>query len=376
MQDNKNTNQLNKWRLMLGKYASGQIEFGEDGIRYMEMEDVLDYLYSREYGEESGVRQDAGGSGGSNLTVTHWINEVRRLFPKETVEIMEKQALDKYGMTELLTDKEVLAKLEPNYELLQSILQLKNMMRQDVLMEARKIIKQVVDDLMKKLEQNIERSLIGRLDKTNASPVKSSHNLDMKKTIARNLKNYDAENKRLILEKVYFSQRIKKFNTWRVVIAVDESGSMLDSVIHSAVMAGIFAKLPMIDTKLVIFDTNIVDLSGYVDDPVEILMSVQLGGGTNIGKAVRYCETLIENPERTIFVLITDLYEGGSYSNLFAGSRGIIEAGAKMLVLTALDINANPNYNRNAAVKLSELGAHVAAMTPGQLADWVGGIIA
>lgn len=376
MQENKKTNQLNKWRLMLGKYASGQIDFNKEDIRYMEMEDVLDYLYSREYGEESGVRQEMGGSGGSLLTVSHWINEVRRLFPKETVEIMEKQALDKYGMTELLTDKEVLAKLEPNYELLQSILQLKSMMSQDVLNEARKIIQKVVDELMKKLEQNIKRSLIGRLDKTNESPVKSSHNLDMKKTIAKNLKNYDVENKRLILEKVYFSQRIKKFNTWRVVIAVDESGSMLDSVIHSAVMAGIFAKLPMIDTKLVIFDTNVVDLSGYVEDPVEILMSVQLGGGTNIGKAVRYCETLIENPERTIFVLITDLYEGGSYGNLYAGCRGIIEAGVKMLVLTALDVNANPNYNRNAAARLAELGAHVAAMTPGQLADWVGGIIA
>ena len=371
----KNINQLNKWRLMLGKYAGEQIQFGDDSVRYMEMEDVLDYLYSREYGEESGVRQERGGSGSSQLTVSHWINEVRRLFPKETVEIMEKQALDKYGMSELLTDKEVLKKLEPNYELLQSILQLKGMMNKDVLAEAHKIVRQVVNELMKKLEQNIQRSLTGRLDKTTASPVKSSHNLDMKRTIAKNLKNYDAKNKRIVLEKVYFNQRVKKFNTWRVVIAVDESASMMDSVIHSAVMAGIFAKLPMIDTKLVIFDTDIVDLSAYADDPVETLMSVQLGGGTDIGKAVRYCETLIENPERTIFVLVTDLYEGVSYNNMYAGSRGIIEAGAKMLVLTALDVNANPNYDRNAAARMAELGAHVAAMTPGQLADWVGGII-
>lgn len=369
--------QLNKWRLILGKYSSEQLPFDDDGtgIRYVELEDVLDFLYSREYGEEDGVRQQTGGSGGSSLTVSEWINKIRGLFPKETVEIMEKQALDRYGMTELLTDKDVLAKLEPNQELLKTVLQLKGSMNQDVLAEARKIIRHVVDDLTKKLEQDIRQSIIGRVDRNRTSPVKSSRNLDIKKTIAKNLKNYDRENNRLVLERVYFNARVKKYNTWRVIIAVDESGSMMDSVIHSAVMAGIFAALPMLDTKLMIFDTNVVDLSGYVDDPVETLMSVQLGGGTDIGKAVSYCDTLIDNPDRTIVVLITDLYEGGNVGNLYAATRGIIEAGSKMIVLTALDMNANPNYNRNIAADMVRLGANVAAMTPNQLAEWVADIV-
>lgn len=369
--------QLNKWRLILGKYSSEQLSFDDDGtgIRYVELEDVLDFLYSREYGEEDGVRQQTGGSGGSSLTVSEWINKIRGLFPKETVEIMEKQALDRYGMTELLTDKDVLARLEPNQELLKTILQLKGSMNQDVLAEAKKIIRHVVDDLTKKLEQDIRQSIIGRVDRNRTSPVKSSRNLDIKKTIAKNLKNYDRENHRLVLERVYFNARVKKYNTWRVIIAVDESGSMMDSVIHSAVMAGIFAALPMLDTKLVIFDTNVVDLSGYVDDPVETLMSVQLGGGTDIGKAVGYCDTLIDNPDRTIVVLITDLYEGGNVGNLYAATRGIIEAGSKMIVLTALDMNANPNYNRNIAADMVRLGANVAAMTPNQLAEWVADIV-
>ncbi|MDE5872302.1 MAG: VWA domain-containing protein [Lachnospiraceae bacterium] len=369
--------QLNKWRLILGKYSSEQLPFDDDGtgIRYVELEDVLDFLYSREYGEEDGVRQQTGGSGGSSLTVSEWINKIRKLFPKETVEIMEKQALDRYGMTELLTDKDVLAKLEPNQELLKTILQLKGSMNQDVLAEAKKIIRHVVDELTKKLEQDIRQSIIGRVDRNRTSPVKSSRNFDIKKTIAKNLKNYDRENNRLVLERVYFNARVKKYNTWRVIIAVDESGSMMDSVIHSAVMAGIFAALPMLDTKLVIFDTNVVDLSGYVDDPVETLMSVQLGGGTDIGKAVGYCDTLIDNPDRTIVVLITDLYEGGNVGNLYAATRGIIEAGSKMIVLTALDMNANPNYNRNIAADMVRLGANVAAMTPNQLAEWVADIV-
>ncbi|MCM1172061.1 MAG: VWA domain-containing protein [Clostridium sp.] len=378
MNDRQDIEHLNRWRLLLGKYASGELPFGEDGsgIRYMEMEDVLDFLYAREYGENEGVRQQTGGDGGSSITISEWINKIRELFPKETVEIMEKQALDRYGMTELLTDKRVLERLEPNQELLKTILQLKGSMNQDVLMEAKKIVRHVVDELTEKLRQDIRQAIVGRVDRTRTSTVKSSKNLDMKKTIQKNLKNYDSERKRLVLERVYFNARVKKYNTWRVIIAVDESGSMLDSVIHSAVMAGIFAGLPMLDTKLVIFDTNVVDLSDYADDPVETLMTVQLGGGTNIGGALDYCERLIENPERTIVVLITDLYEGGDTGTMYSVTKGMIEAGCKMIVLTALDMAANPNYSRGAAAMMAQLGAHVAAMTPMQLADWVAEVVA
>ncbi len=375
MNNEKDIEQLNKWRLMLGKYSSDQISFGQGAARYMEMEDVLDYLYSREYGEDSGVREEKGSLEDSNPTVSHWINKVRKLFPKETVEILEKQALDRYGMTELLTDREVLAKMEPNQELLRMILQLKGSMSRSVLQEAERIVKAVVKELMEKLEQRIKIGITGKLNRNSESVIKSSRNLDIRKTIDKNLKNYDKDREKLILDRVYFNSRVKKYNNWRIVIAVDESGSMLDSVIHSAVTAGIFAKLPMLDTRLVIFDTNVVDLSDHLDNPVETLMSVQLGGGTNIGQAVRYCEGLMDNPDKTIFVLITDLYEGGSVNELYSTSRNIIESGAKMIVLTALDVNANPNYNRTVAARLVDLGAHVAAMTPEQLADWVGGVI-
>ncbi len=377
MSNSQDIEQLNKWRLMLGKYSENQIQFGggTSTARYMEMEDVLDYLYAREYGEDSGVREEKGGLEDSNPTVSHWINKVRKLFPKETVEILEKQALDRYGMTELLTDKEVLAKMEPNQELLRMIMQLKGSMSKSVLEEAQRIIRAVVAQLMERLEQRIKIGVTGKLNRNSESVIKSARNLDIKKTIAKNLKNYDVSREKLILDRVYFNSRVKKYNNWRIVIAVDESGSMLDSVIHSAITAGIFAKLPMLDTRLVIFDTNVVDLSDYADDPVETLMSVQLGGGTNIAQAVRYCEGLMDNPDKTIFVLITDLYEGGSLNELYASSRNIIESGAKMIVLTALDVNANPNYNRTVAARLADLGANVAAMTPEQLADWVGGII-
>ncbi|MBQ1993463.1 MAG: VWA domain-containing protein [Lachnospiraceae bacterium] len=367
---------LNRWRLVLGKYAADQISFGEGADGYQKMENVLDFLYSREYGDDQDIRKDkSGGKGDSILTVPYWIRQMKELFPKQTVEIMEKHALEKYNMTELLTDPEVLRKLEPNKELLKTILSLKHMMKGEVLSVAREIVRKVAEDISKKLETDLQKSFFGRLNRNSSSPIKTSRNLDIKKTIKSNLKNYDAENKRLILDQVHFNGRLKKYNVWRVIVCVDESGSMMDSVIYSAIMAGIFAKLPMVDTKLVIFDTQVVDLSGYVDDPVEVLMSVQLGGGTNISGSLNYCEGLIENAHKTIVVLVSDLYEGCGYNNMYKVCRNIIESGAKLIALTALDADANPNYDRNAASKIASMGAHVGAMTPEALAEWVAKII-
>lgn len=367
---------LNRWRLVLGKYAAGQISFSGNGVKMMEMEEVLDYLYSREYGDEQEIRKDRqGGSGDSQLTVPHWLSKIKTLFPRSTVEIMERHALEKYEMTELLTDPEVLRKLEPNKELLKTILQLKHMMKGDVLALARQVVRKVADELTKKLEQEVKKNLFGRLNRNVSSPIRSMRNLDMKKTIRKNLKNFDTETGQMILKHVYFSSRMKKYNQWRVIICVDESGSMLDSVIHSAIMAGIFARLPMLDTRLVIFDTNVVDLSGYADDPVETLMSVQLGGGTNIAGALAYCEQLIGMPHRTMVVLVTDLYEGGGYHRLYQVCSGIIESGAKLIVLPALDHDAVPNYDRRAAAALADMGASVGAMTPEELSGFIAKIL-
>ena len=366
---------LNRWRLILGRNSENQIEFtGEysESISYQDMEETLDYLYSQEYGEEV-LRK--GGTGKSQLNAAKWIEKARNLFPKKTVEVLEKQALEHFNLTELLTDKKVLEKMEPNTDLLKTILQFKHLMKSDVIAEAKRIIKKVVDEITEKLQTDIRKSLLGKLNRNMPSNVKSMKNLDIKKTIARNLKNYDTENSRLVLKNVYFSSRVKRFNKWNIIIAVDESGSMLDSVIYSAVMAGIFAKLPMIDTRLVIFDTNVVDLSGYIDDPVEVLMGMQLGGGTDINGALSYCESLCENPHNTIFVTVTDLYEGGSTQNLLRTCADIIGSGSKMIFLTALDRDANPAYDKNVGQKLADMGAFVGAMTPEQLGDYIGKMI-
>ncbi len=362
---------LNRWRLVLGKNAQQQLSL--TGSRLLRMDDALDFLYSREGGED--VRDHQGGSEASRPTVAHWLSEVRTLFPQETAEILQRHALDRYQLTELLSDREVLERMEPNQALLETVLSLKHMMKGPVLDAARRIVQKVVAQLMETMRKDIQRSSLGKLDRNSRSNVRSLRNLDIRRTIRKNLAHYDTETHRLMLEQVYFNGRVKRYDPWRVVLAVDESGSMLSSVIHSAVMAGIFAKLPMLDTRLVIFDTSVVDLSGYVDDPVEALMSIQLGGGTDIAGAMAYCETLIAFPHRTMVVLVSDLCEGGSRKDLYGVCHDIIESGAKLIALTALDENAAPAYDRSVADVLAGMGAYVGAMTPAKLADFMANVM-
>lgn len=365
---------LNKWRLILGSFSQEELPLDEN---YREIDHVLDFLYSREYGSEQGIRQDspAGGRGQSQLTVSNWITKLRKLFPAETVEIMQKQAIEKYDLKELLADEKILRQMQPDMELMKNILTFKDSMNPKVLEVARELISEVVQDIQKMLEEEVRLAFSGKKDPYKSSSLKSMRNFDFKKTIRRNLKNYDAVRQIIIPERLYFCSRVKKQNEYHIIIVVDESGSMLSSVIYTAIMAGIFSKLNALQTDLIIFDTNIVDLSDYVSDPVEVLMSVQLGGGTDISKALDYTITKITRPLKTIVVLVSDLYDGYDYRQMYRRVSDIIETGARMFVLPALDFEASGCYDRNAAQKMADLGAQVAAITPKELAQWIAKII-
>lgn len=371
---------LNRWRLVLGSMSDNSLSFsGSDReiMSFEDMEQLLDYLYSHAQGDDvrgESISDRSGGLGESQLTAAKWITKVRELFPKQTAEVLERHALDEFKMTELLTDKKVLEQMKPDMSLLKTVLQLKHLMKGEVLETAKKIAHAVAEELSEKLAQSTRQALTGRLDRNSRSAVRSARNIDIHKTIRRNLKNYDKENETLMLKDVYFSSRVKKYNKKTVIIAVDESGSMLGSVIYSAVMAQIMSKLPFAEIKLVIFDTEIVDLSGMVEDPVEVMMSVQLGGGTDIGKALSYCESLIQTPSDTCVLCVTDLCEGGYPHILLNTAQNIMTSGAKLSFLTALDECANPVYDKNMGQHLADMGAFVGALTPDQLGDYIGRI--
>lgn len=371
---------LNRWRLVLGSMSDNSLSFsGSDReiLSFEDMEQLLDYLYSHAQGDDvrdESISDRSGGLGESQLTAAKWITKVRELFPKQTAEVLERHALDEFKMTELLTDKKVLEQMKPDMSLLKTVLQLKHLMKGEVLETAKKIARAVAEELSEKLAQSTRQALTGRLDRNSRSAVRSARNIDIHKTIRRNLKNYDKENETLMLKNVFFSSRVKKYNKKTVIIAVDESGSMLGSVIYSAVMAQIISKLPFAEIKLVIFDTEIVDLSGMVEDPVEVMMSVQLGGGTDIGKALSYCESLIQTPSDTCVLCVTDLCEGGYPHILLNTAQNIMTSGAKLSFLTALDECANPVYDKNMGQLLADMGAFVGALTPDQLGDYIGRI--
>jgi hypothetical protein len=379
-----------RWRLVLGRFAEPQLGgCGDSGSKRSRMDRVLDQLYGREYrgrgvrGKSAGAASGAGGDADSRLggdaesilAVPDWIRQVRELFPNDTAEIIQRHALDRYGMTELVTDAEVLRTLEPSYELLKAILSFKGLMKGDVLEVARKIVRQVVEDLRRKLAKDVRQALWGRLNKQRRSRLKVLRNLDWPRTIRANLKNYDRQRKQMVLGSLHFFSRVEHHMPWHIILAVDCSGSMMDSVIYSAVMAGIFKGLPAVRVSLTAFDTAVVDLSEQIDDLTELLMSVQLGGGTNIDGALKYCESLVRAPTRTIVVLVTDFFEGGNPAGMVATIKRLCESGVRVIGLAALDAVAQPAYDRQMAERCVAAGADVAAMTPQRLAEWLGRIL-
>ncbi len=368
---------LARWRLVLGQYAKDQLDVGLTAEQ-QRIENALDFLYSREYrgrgvrGEQDRSGPRTAGLDPSQLTVPRWLSEVRALFPKETVAIIEKHALDRYGLTELVTDPEILRRLEPNFELLKMLLTFRGHLQGDVLNEARRVIRNVVEEIKQRLASEVRRAFSGRRNRFRHSNIKIARNLDWRGTIRKNLKNFNSQRKQLaIVDKVLFFSRIQRRLPWRVILCVDQSGSMAGSVIYSAVMAGILSSLPLINVNLVVFDTAVVDLSGHIDDPVEVLMNVQLGGGTNIGQAMQYCEQLVEDPHRTIVVLISDFCEGAPPAHLISICGRFREAGVKLLGLAALDENANPSFDTRMAEMLAAVGMDIAALTPKHFAEWL-----
>lgn len=371
---------LARWRLVLGRFAEDMLGPAADGS-YSRMERVLDHLYGREYagrhtltgGQPDGDR--SGGHDGSILSVPEWIRQVRDLFPQQVCEVVTGHALDRYGMTELVTDAETLESMEPSYELLKAVLSFRGMMKGRVLDVARDVVRTVVEELRRKLESDVRRSLSGRADRNQRTRFRQARNLHLQRTLRASLKHYDPERSRLTAADLHFFSRLRRHTTWEIIICIDCSGSMVDSVIHSAVMAGIFHALPSIRVRLVAFDTNVVDLTNHVDDPVEVLMSVQLGGGTDIGSAMSYCATLVEQPTRTILVLVTDFYEGGPPTRLQTVIKQLCGAGVRVWALAALDQHAQPVYDHSIASACAEAGARVAALTPERLGEWVATVI-
>ncbi len=338
------TRELQRWRLILGEAAETTLCGLDDNAR--QIDHALEWLYGRDP-ERLQRGERYGGLGRSNLTTPEWINSIHTLFPQQVIERLESDAVLRYGIEDVVMNPEVLA-------------------------AARRIVHQVVEEIMARLAKEVRQAFSGVRDRRRRSFISLARNFDFKSTLRANLQHWHPQHGKLYIESPRFNSRIKRHSEqWQLVLLVDQSGSMVDSVIHSAVMAACLWQLPGIRTHLVAFDTSVVDLTADVADPVELLMKVQLGGGTNIASAVEYGRQLIEQPAKSVIILVSDFYEGGSSSLLTHQVKKCVQSGIKVLGLAALDSNATPCYDHDTAQALVNVGAQIAAMTPGELASWL-----
>lgn len=365
-----------RWRLLLGEVS--ETNLGRHQSETMsQMQHHLDWLYNRALplGSQDDMQETfnrQGGNDRSTLSTPEWINNIETLFPKETVERLQQDALELYQLDDLVTNAEVLSRATPNPTLLAAVLRTKHLMNPEVLAMARTLVQKVLQELLAALAPEVQRRFSGKRNQVRLKRYGSSQQLALKETLKRNIKNYDPMRRQLIVSQPWFydfeQQHLKP---WQIIILVDQSGSMVSSVIHSAVTAACFWGIKNLQTHLIAFDSDVVDLTSDIQDPVELLMQVQLGGGTDIARAISYATSLITTPKRAMVVIISDFYEGGDAHWLLSQVAELSAQGSRVLALTALDNEANPNYCHTTAKRLVKAGADVAAMTPSHLAQWL-----
>ena len=367
---------VERWRLVLGQAGDSLLGGAGLSAEAAARDAALDWLYQRDGDlDRRDVRRTAG-LGPSALSTVDWLDDIHRLFPKDTIERLERDAVERYEILEVVTDPSVLERIEPNPTLLKAVLRTKHLMNPDVLRLARRIVEEVVRELVEKIATEVRQTFSGARSRR-PSRLKRASSFDFRRTIGDNLRHYRPEERRLYVETPHFYSRTRRrLDQWQVILVVDQSASMAGSVIHSAVTAACLWGLPGVKTHLVAFDTEVVDLTSDVDDPVELLMKVQLGGGTDIAKAVAYAAQLVEQPRRSIVAVITDFYEGGDPNRLVRTVKGLVEQGTHVLGLATLDEEANPLYDHDLAQRLADVGAHVGSMTPGELAAFLADRIA
>jgi Mg-chelatase subunit ChlD len=347
-----------RWQLALG-VDDEQNELSERDRR---LNAALSALY------DSGTEKRRGGLGASSPRVAKWLGDIREFFPTPVVQIVQKDAFERLNLKALMLEPEFLSTLEADVHLVADLIALRAAIPGKTLETARQVVRKVVDDLMRRLEHNTRETLRGALNRSQRTRRPRHADIDWPRTIGANLRHYQAQHRTIVPETLVGHTRHTKTRAEldHVILCVDQSGSMASSVVYSSIFAAVMASIPGLSTKLICFDTSIVDLTDQLADPVEVLFGVQLGGGTDINSALAYCEKQIETPTKTHLILITDLYEGGDANSMLARAAAIKQSGINLIVLLALSDSGHPTYESKHAGAIASLGCPVFACTPDQ----------
>ena len=366
MEPGSEEERLRRWRLILGGGSDGSDGTGVAlGGADAGMDKTLDAVYGNGGGGNggSGGKRSAG-LGGSAPRAARWLGDIRTYFPSSVVQVMQRDAIDRLGLSALLLEPEMLEAVEPDVHLVGTLLSLNKAMPETSKETARAVVRKVVEELEKRLTSRTRSALTGALDRSAKVSRPRHRDIDWDRTIRANLKNYLPEYRTVIPERLIgygrASQAVKK----DVILAIDQSGSMAASVVYASVFGAVLASMRSLDTRLVVFDTNVADLTDELDDPVDVLFGTQLGGGTDINRALAYCQSRITRPAETIVVLISDLYEGGIRDEMLKRVAAMKAAGVQFVTLLALSDEGTPAYDREHAASLAALGAPAFACTP------------
>ncbi|MFJ2784909.1 MULTISPECIES: vWA domain-containing protein [unclassified Streptomyces] len=355
---------LRRWRLVLGggdAEGTGRGLTGTDAA----MDGALAALYGRGTpGAEHAGRERSAGLGASAPSVARWLGDIRTYFPGSVVQVMQRDAIDRLGLATLLLEPETLAAVEPDVHLVGTLLSLHKAMPETTGETARAVVRRVVDDLEKRLAARTRATLTGALDRSARISRPRHRDIDWDRTIRANLKNYLPEHRTVVPERLVGHGRASRAVRKEVVLCVDQSGSMAASVVYASVFGAVLASMRSLATRLVVFDTSVVELTDLIDDPVDVLFGTRLGGGTDINRALAHCQSRITRPADTVVVLISDLYEGGIRDEMLKRVAAMKASGVRFVALLALSDEGTPAYDREHAAALSALGVPAFACTP------------
>ncbi len=358
---------LRRWRLVLGGDPKGQSDgFSLESLAGLSKDDQQrDGALSEIYSETR-----PGGLGGSSPRVARWLGDIRTYFPASVVKVMQRDALERFGLQQLLMEKEMLESIEPDIHMVSTIVALNHLIPESSKETARGVVRALVKQLEERLAAPMRDAVSGALNRaTRTSRPKRPAEVDWNRTIRANLRHYIAERQTIIPERLIGYGRRSAEVQRDIVLCIDQSGSMAASVVYSSVFGAVLASLRSVRTRLVVFDTAIVDLTEQLNDPVDILFGVQLGGGTDIAGALSYCESQITSPSQTILVLISDLYEGGLTDKLLLRAASLVGSGVQVIALLALSDEGKPAYDAENASALAGLGIPSFACTPDAFPD-------
>lgn len=360
----QNEQRQKRWRLILGGGEADGI-----GCTLSGMEQGIDNCLTAVYGDGVNGGGRRGSLGASAPNVTRWLGDIRQYFPSSVVRVIQQDAIERLGLRQLLLEPEVLQAVEADIHLVATLISLKNVIPAKTKDSARQVVNKVVEDLLRRLQQPMQQAVKGALNRAVRNNRPRLQEIDWNRTIRANIKNYLPEYNTIVPDKLIGYGR-KRSALKEVVLCIDQSGSMAPSVVYSSIFAAVMASIPALSTKMVVFDTSIVDLTEELhDDPVDLLFGLQLGGGTDINRAIAYCQSLISRPDDTVFILISDLYEGGNANEMLKRTAQLVASGVQVISLLALSDEGAPFYDHDMAAKFATLGVPTFACTPDQFPE-------